>query len=130
MGRAPGAMQTNDLDATSSVLGRGSRVRGRVSGEGDLRVEGAVEGDVSLSGELLIEEGAEVTGNVDALAVSVNGALHGDVTARGPITIRVGAKVKGSLGGSEISLEEGADFDGRIEADFDMPPELGGTGKR
>lgn len=130
MGRAPQAIEPNDVDATSSVLGRGARVRGRVSGDGDLRVEGAVEGDVTLSGELLIEEGAEVTGNVDAHVVTVNGALSGDVVARGPITIRAGAKVKGSLGGTEISLEEGADFDGRIEAQFDMPKELGGSGKR
>ncbi len=125
MGRAPAAMQPNDLDSIS-VLGRGTRVRGRVSGEGDLRVEGAVEGDVNLTGELLVEDGAEIQGNVEALAVTISGGLTGDVMARGPIVIRASAKVSGKLGGTEISLEEGADFSGRIEAIFDMPPELGG----
>ena len=47
-----------------SVLGRGARVRGRIGGEGDLRVEGQVEGDVVVSGELSIEEGGAITGDV------------------------------------------------------------------
>jgi cytoskeletal protein CcmA (bactofilin family) len=107
-----------------SVLGRGARVRGRISGEGDLRIEGEVEGDVTVSGDLTIEEGASVTGDVGAASLVVNGALKGDVDARGPVAVRAGASVEGDLSGSEVSLEEGAAFRGRIAADFELPPEL------
>jgi cytoskeletal protein CcmA (bactofilin family) len=131
MVRAQAPMQPSDLDSTGSVLGRGTRVRGRVQGDGDLRVEGQIEGDVNLSGELVIDDGAEVTGDVEALAVTIGGALRGDVSARGAVTIRASARVAGNLGGTEVSLEEGAEFSGRIEAEFDMPAELGGpSGKR
>ena len=41
-------------------------MRGRVGGDGDLRVEGQVEGDVTVSGELVIEEGGAITGDVGA----------------------------------------------------------------
>lgn len=125
MVRAP-AMQENDLDTSSSVLGRGTRVRGRVVGDGDLRVEGHVEGGVNLSGELLIDEGAEVIGDVEAAVVTIAGTLTGDVTARGPVAVRASAKVSGNLGGTEVSLDEGAEFAGRIEADFELPAELTG----
>jgi cytoskeletal protein CcmA (bactofilin family) len=107
-----------------SVLARGARVRGRISGEGDLRIEGEVEGDVTVSGDLTIEEGASVTGDVGAASLIVNGALKGDVDARGPVAVRAGANVEGDLSGSEVSLEEGAAFRGRIAADFELPPEL------
>ncbi|MRG92777.1 bactofilin family protein [Polyangium spumosum] len=125
MVRAP-AMHDNDLDTSGSVLGRGTRVRGRVMGEGDLRVEGHVEGGVSLTGELVIEEGAEVSGDVEAAVVTIAGTLTGDVAARGPVAIRASAKVSGNLGGAEVSLDEGAEFSGRIEADFELPAELQG----
>lgn len=113
------------VEAVESVLGRGARVRGRVGGDGDLRVEGQVEGDVRISGQLAIEEGGAVTGDVEASAVVIGGALTGDVSARGAVTIRAGAKVEGALGGAEVVLEEGASFIGRIDAEFDMPAELG-----
>lgn len=132
MGAAATAVETNDLDTNGSVLGRGTRVRGRIQGDGDLRIEGGVEGDVSVSGELLVEEGADVRGNVDAATITISGALTGDVSSRGGIVVRASAKVAGNLGGPEVSLEEGAEFSGRIEADFDLPAELlgGSSGAR
>ncbi len=113
-------------DEFSSVLGRGTRVRGRVSGSGALRVEGQVEGGIAVGGDLSIEEGAQVQGPVEADSVSIGGELVGDVTARGPVVIRSTAKVAGTMGGAEVSLEEGASFKGRIEAVFELPAEFFG----
>ena len=123
MVRGPAAARGEE---TASILGRGARVRGRVAGEGDLRVEGHVEGDVAISGELTIEEGATVTGDVGAGDLIVGGTLRGDVAARGAVAVRATAHVEGTLGGAEVSLDEGASFHGRIDAEFDMPAELGG----
>ena len=120
MARAAAARHTSE-DGAGSILGRGARVRGRIAGDGDLRVEGQVEGDVSVSGELTIDEGGSITGDVDAAAVVVSGALKGDVAARGPVAVRATAQVEGNLAGAEVSLDEGASFHGRIEAEFDMP---------
>jgi cytoskeletal protein CcmA (bactofilin family) len=123
---AAAARGTSD-EAGASVLGRGARVRGRIGGEGDLRVEGEVEGDVTISGELTIDEGASVSGDVGAGAVIVGGTLKGDVAARGQVTVRATAQVEGNLAGAEVSLDEGASFHGRIDAEFDMPAELTGA---
>ncbi len=123
-GSAVERSRTSETSESTSVLGRGSRVRGRVSGEGDLRVEGQIEGDVTLSGELSIDETGSITGDIDATSVTIAGALQGNVAARGAVTIRAGAKVEGNMNGAEVSLEEGASFAGRIEAEFDLPAEL------
>lgn len=123
-GSAVERSRTSETSESTSVLGRGSRVRGRVSGDGDLRVEGQIEGDVTLSGELSIDETGSITGDVDVASVTIAGALQGNVAARGAVTIRAGAKVEGNMSGAEVSLEEGASFAGRIEAEFDLPAEL------
>lgn len=124
MARTPQRSTNDSGEGTESVLGRGTRVRGRVRGDGDLRIEGDLEGDVAISGELAIEEGATISGDVQAAGVTIGGDLKGDVAARGAVTVRATAKVAGNLGGSEVTLEEGASFEGRIEADFELPPEL------
>ena len=125
-GSTAATRSTTTSDLEESVLGRGARIRGRVAGDGNLRIEGQIEGEVTIGGDLTIEDGASVNGNVEAASVVINGALTGDVTARGPVAIRATAKVTGNMGGAEVSLEEGAAFTGRIDAEFDMPPELTG----
>ena len=126
MARGPAATPSNasPLAGDESVLGRGTRVRGRVNGDGSLRVEGQVEGGIGVTGDLTIEEGGAVRGDVEANGVTILGELTGDVSARGPVAIRATARVSGNMGGAEVSLEEGASFTGRIEADFELPPEL------
>jgi cytoskeletal protein CcmA (bactofilin family) len=100
------------------------RVRGRVSGEGNVRLEGEVEGDVKVSGQLEIAATGTLVGGVSANQVTVDGSLQGDVEASGPIHIRAGARVVGDMNGSEVSLEEGASFRGRIDASFELPDGL------
>lgn len=128
-GSAAARTASEKVDPTESVLGRGAKVRGRVGGDGDLRVEGQIEGEVRISGQLSIDEGGAVAGDVEAAVVVIGGTLNGDIAVRGPVTIRAGARVEGNIvgNGAELVLEEGASYEGRIEAEFDMPAELGGS---
>jgi cytoskeletal protein CcmA (bactofilin family) len=103
------------------------KVRGRVSGEGDLRIEGQIEGDVRVSGALSIDARGSVHGNTAARSVEVEGSLTGDVSAVGSVHVRAGARVTGNITGAEIALDESAAFVGRIDADFELPDGLEGV---
>jgi cytoskeletal protein CcmA (bactofilin family) len=116
--------------AGSAILGKGAHIRGRIVGDGDLRVEGGISGDVSLKGDLIVSDGAEVVADVQARSVIVEGAIEGDISATSSVAIRASARVAGAIQGSSISIEEGANVSGRIEADFELPPELGGKASR
>jgi cytoskeletal protein CcmA (bactofilin family) len=114
-------------DAGGARIGSGARVRGRIHGDGDLVVEGQVEGDLAIRGDLTIAEGASVTSEaVEAQTVTIAGALEGDVAASGPVRLVAGSRVRGNLRGSAVSIEDGARFSGRLDCEFELPPELGG----
>ena len=111
-------------------IGGGARVRGRVHGDGNLVIEGHVEGELTIHGDLTITEGASVTSQtVEAHAVHITGTFEGDLAASGPVRVGTGARVRGNLRGTAISIEEGARYSGRLDCEFDLPPELGGTSR-
>ena len=111
------------LSSEQSVIGAGTRLTGRVTGEGSVRFDGAVRGDIQIAGAADIAAGATVEGNVQADAVDVSGSLIGDVSARGPIAVRSGALVRGELKGAEVSIEPGSRVSVRIDTQFEL--ELG-----
>jgi cytoskeletal protein CcmA (bactofilin family) len=119
-------MARHTLDV--SILGPRTRVTGRISGEGGLRIEGTVRGDVTVAGEAEIAEGGGVEGNVVAEALDVSGSLLGDASVRGPIAVRAGALVRGDLRGSEVSIEPGSRVSVRLETEFEL--DFGGPQRR
>jgi cytoskeletal protein CcmA (bactofilin family) len=108
------------LDTDTSVLGPSTRVVGRITGKGGLRVEGKLQGDISVSGDAEIGSGASVEGNVTARSLQVSGSLVGDAVIDGPIAIRSGALVRGELRGSEISIQPGARVSLKLETEFEL----------
>lgn len=112
----------------SSVLGPSTRVTGRISGDGALRVEGTLKGDLSITGPAEIAEGASVEGNVSAETLELMGSLIGDVVAAGPIAVRAGSLVRGELRASEVSIEPGSRVSVRLDTQFEL--DLGAPRRR
>jgi cytoskeletal protein CcmA (bactofilin family) len=123
--RAAGAEQ-------NAHIGEGTRIRGRVVGDGNLTVEGAIEGEISLTGDVTIGEAASALSDIQAVNVTIAGNLEGNVEAQGQLRLVAGSEVRGHLRGSSLVMEEGAGFSGRLECEFDLPRELqeGPSGRR
>jgi cytoskeletal protein CcmA (bactofilin family) len=118
-------------DSREARIGSGARIRGRIHGEGSLLVEGQVDGEISVRGDVTIAEGASVTceQGLEAGAVTIAGSLEGDVAATGPVRLLPSARVRGNLRGSAVAIDDGTRFAGRLDCDFDLPPELGGASR-
>ena len=116
--------------SSASVVGPTTKLRGRITGDGDLQVEGSIEGEVSVSGQLKIGEAASVSADVQAASVEVDGSLNGDIQAGEAVRIGAGAHVQGTIRGASVSVAEGATISGRIEVDFELPAELVSKGGR
>ena len=111
-----------------SVVGAVTRVTGRISGDGALRIEGSVKGDVNVNGDAEIAEGGSLEGNLHGEAIEIGGSLLGDAQAHGAIAVRAAAHVRGELRGSEVSIEAGARVSVRLDTDFEL--DFGGAAQR
>jgi len=62
--------------STDSLVGPNHIFEGTITGEGNLRVAGQVNGKVAVDGDVTIEPGADVDGEVKAASVTVAPGAH------------------------------------------------------
>ena len=109
-------------------IGKTIRIKGEMSGSGDMYVEGEVEGKVDLDDSaLLVGLSGKVRAQVKARSILVEGRLEGKVQASERTEIRKTGSLKGDLVTSRIVTEDGAEFRGSIdivrsEKDEQAPP--------
>lgn len=108
--------------ATSSgkaaVLGATIRIKGDISGEENLVIEGNVEGSVSLaSHELTIGKNGKVHANITARTIRIDGEVNGDITGKEKVLVSSTSNIKGTIVTPKMTLEEGARFKGTIDID-------------
>jgi cytoskeletal protein CcmA (bactofilin family) len=93
-------------------------VKGEISGNEDLYIDGTVEGLVQLDErKMTIGTTAKLTANVIAGEVIVYGSVKGNVRGKGKIEIKKEGSVNGDLTTAQIIIEDGAYFKGSIEID-------------
>ena len=93
-------------------LGQGSRVEGKLTFEGSVRIDGHVEGEISAQDSVIIGEGAEVTAQIHANTVVVQGRVVGDITARKRVELKAPASVVGNISTPTFVVHEGVVFEG------------------
>jgi cytoskeletal protein CcmA (bactofilin family) len=99
-------------------LGSSLHVKGEITGNEDLLIDGTVEGLVQLEDrKLTVGASAKVTADVIAREVVVYGNVKGNLRARDRIEIKKDGSVIGDLTTARISIEDGAYFKGSIEID-------------
>ncbi|HZD75929.1 MAG TPA: polymer-forming cytoskeletal protein [Acidobacteriaceae bacterium] len=103
-------------ESGAAIIGKSVQIRGEVNGSEDLVVDGVVEGTITLSdSRLTIGQTAKVSANISARDVVVVGTLQGDVRASGKVELRQGCTLTGDLTASRLSIEENANFKGKVD---------------
>ena len=106
-------------------LGSSLQIKGSITGTEDLQIDGRVEGPISLRGHgLTIGATAQLNSEIDAREVVVYGKLVGNLRARDRVDVKTDGSVIGDISTARISIEDGAQFKGRIEIDPTKSPSV------
>jgi len=106
------------------VIGKGISIRGNLSGGGDLIIEGAVEGQISLKNHLTIEETGVVKADIEAERLTIKGEMNGNIVASDRVAILANGRVVGDIKAPVVVVEDGAGFKGSIDMDVPVPDGL------
>src|SRR5690554_5544214 len=100
----------------AAVLGATIKIKGDITGDEDLMIEGQVDGSVTLnSHELTVGRTGRVHADVSAKVIRIDGEVQGDITSREKVVLSSTSNTKGNIITPKMTLEEGARFKGSID---------------
>ena len=100
----------------STVIGKSVTIKGELSGNEDLYIDGDIEGSITLPEHALtIGPNARVRADLKVRDVIVFGKVNGNIQATGRVDLRQSAVVNGDIYGGRLSIEENAMVKGKVE---------------
>jgi cytoskeletal protein CcmA (bactofilin family) len=106
-----------------ATIGPSIFIKGDLTGDEDLVIEGKVEGKIDLKqNNVTIGKNGRVRADVFGRVVTVEGEVDGNVFAQEQAVLRQSGAVRGNITAPRVTLEDGSRFKGSI----DMEPKDGG----
>lgn len=109
----------NKLDKfkdAETIIGASIKVKGNFQGQGDIIVEGSLEGSLKTVSDIFIGNQAKIVANMESKGAVINGEVRGNIKAKGYLAIGSTAKIFGDIQYIEISIEKGAIINGQLQA--------------
>ena len=97
-------------------IGKSVYIKGELSGDEDLTIEGRVEGKIELKAHnLVIGPNGRINAEVNAKNVTVIGSVVGNISGSDIVEIRASGSVVGDIKSPRISIADGAHFKGSVD---------------
>ena len=116
-------------EAKESFIASDLTIEGKIEGSGHVRIAGSFKGDVHVQGNLTIESGARLTGQVRANTVVVGGELHGNIDAASRVELLETGLVAGDVKAGSLTVAAGSRMRGQVEFGWEekAPKAFGGS---
>ena len=96
----------------NAMLGAGSVFEGKLHFEGQVRIDGTFNGEITTTDLLVIGEGAKVSATINCGSVEVKGDITGNISATDSIVLRATARVQADIYAPSLVVDKGAVFEG------------------
>lgn len=96
-----------------SIVSPGLQITGNMVSDGDMQIEGSIEGDVK-SRVLTVGESGSINGQVEADQAFISGTVTGKIHARS-VNLAKSARVNGDIAHEMIAIEAGAMVEGTLK---------------
>ncbi|MCB9849291.1 MAG: polymer-forming cytoskeletal protein [Phycisphaerales bacterium] len=96
-----------------TIIGADAVIKGELSFEKGVRLLGKFDGEITTKGNLVVADGAVLSGEVKAGSVQIDGQMSGNLEATGKVKLAASAKLEGDLRTARLEVADGATFIGK-----------------
>ena len=103
------------LDMKESVIASDLTIEGKIIGSGHVRIAGRFKGDVQVEGNVTLDTGAHLEGQVKASVVVVGGELIGNIENAKRVELLEGGVISGDVKAGSLTVAAGSRMRGQVE---------------
>ena len=92
-------------------------IKGDITTESNIRIDGKLNGNLSTTGKLVIGKNGKIEGNIVCSNADIEGEIIGTIKVDGLLVIKSTAKIQGDISTHKIKIDENAVFNGNINMD-------------
>ncbi|HVI45649.1 MAG TPA: polymer-forming cytoskeletal protein [Chitinophaga sp.] len=119
--KAKGDKQTMLPTSTINIIGSGTSIQGDIVCEGDIRIDGQVNGLVSTKAKIVVGPEGDITGDLVCESADILGKVTGIIKVQELLFLKGNALVKGDVYTAHFEMEPTAKFNGRCYMDEQAP---------
>ena len=102
-----------DLEGGSrNHIAQGTKIKGDVETEGDLRIDGTLEGSIISKGKLVVGSTGEVKGEIKCVNANISGKVQGQMVVAEMLAVTASGLFSGDMTYGKMSVEPGAQLEG------------------
>ena len=98
--------------ASINLIGNGTNIVGDIVSNGDVRIDGSLKGNITITGKLVIGPSGVLEGNVQCQNADVSGEIKGKINVSELLSLKATSKLLGDIVTGKISIEPNATFTG------------------
>ncbi len=102
----------NQKSPSLNMISEGTRIKGSINSQNDLRIAGKVDGEALCKGKIIVTSTAHLDGNVISVDADIAGTIEGTIKVTNKLTLRQSARVGGDIFTKVLVVEEGAQLNG------------------
>jgi len=107
------AKETNEINLqVINLIAKGTRITGNITSDGDLRVDGEIDGDLETKARLVIGASGKIDGEIRCKSCEIAGTHKGKLFVAELLSLKASSNVTGDIVTGKLSIEPGAYFAG------------------
>ncbi len=110
---------------TINLIGAGTVIEGNVTSNGDIRVDGTLNGNLNTKGKVIVGESGKINGEVNCKNFEVEGSIEGKVFISELLSLRAKSRLMGEITANKLAIEPGAVFSGKCDMSGSNTPNVG-----
>ncbi|HEY4290936.1 MAG TPA: polymer-forming cytoskeletal protein [Puia sp.] len=101
------------VSASASLIGAGTTMKGDITSNGDLRIDGMLVGNIHCSAKVVIGANGVVEGDINGQQADIMGKVTGTIKVKDLLQLKGGSHLNGNIQAAKLQIEPTANFNGQ-----------------
>lgn len=107
---------------TLNIIGTGTLIKGEILCDGDIRIDGGLNGNLTTKGKVVVGTSGNVNGEINCKNSDISGKVDGKIKVSELLSLKATAKISGDIITNKLAIEPNAIFTGTCNMGVNSTP--------